>query len=369
MPLPVLMRPDGFYIVPDEVVFVRRALDGGFCVQLALGKEIKADSVVLALGNPPPHPPGVADTAVLASPHYIGDPWSCGLSAINPKDGPVLILGSGLTMVDVVVALVRSGHRGPVVALSRRGLLPRRHAEATFGQTLPDPPELSSRIASDLLAVRHWIHDQSRKGGDWRDAIDALRPITATYWRSLPLADRGRFLRHLRPWWDVHRHRLAPQVAEELDSLLASGMLKVVQGRLRSLSLTNDPDLPVSVTWTPRATHAQDSFFVSTVINCMGPGSNLRLSPHMLIRQMVAEQLVRPDALGLGLAVDDSGRALTPYGEVESKLFALGPITRGTFWEVTAIPDIRVKAAKVAEAVLLALRSNVSLKRFGDAAA
>ena len=358
-----------FYIVLDEAVSLRRAPDRGFLVQLALGKEIKADSVVLALGNPPPHPPGVADSSVLASPHYVGDPWSCGLSAIEPKDGPILILGTGLTTVDVVVSLARNGHRGPFMALSRRGLLPRRHAEASSGHPLPDPPELSLNIVSDLRAVRRSVQEQVEEGRDWRDIIDALRPITTGYWRSLPLSDQKRFLRHLRPWWDVHRHRIAPQAAEELHSLLASERLKIMQGRLKSLALSNHPVLPVSVTWTPKGRHTQDRFSVSKIINCMGPGGNLRLSPFLLIRQMLAERLVQPDALGLGLAVDDEGRVLTAQGEAEPKLFALGPITRGTFWEVTAIPDIRVKAAKVAEDLLLALKGNVSSKTLGDAAA
>ena len=164
-------------------------------------------------------------------------------------------------------------------------------------------------------------------------------------------------MRHLRPWWDAHRHRLAPQVAEDLDFLLASGRLKIMQGRLKSLALTNDPALPVSVGWMPKATHAEQRFSVAKIINCMGPGGNLRLSPFVLIRQMISERLIESDALALGLAVDEEGRALNPCGEAEPGLFALGPITRGTFWEVTAIPDIRVKAEGVAKAVLLALES------------
>ena len=131
-------------------------------------------------------------------------------------------------------------------------------------------------------------------------------------------------MRHLRPWWDVHRHRLAPRVAEELDSLLASGTLKITQGRLKSLALTNNPVLPVSVGWMPKATHAEQRFSVAKIINCMGPGGNLRLSPFVLIRQMISERLIESDALALGLAVDEEGRALNPCGEAEPGLFALG---------------------------------------------
>ncbi len=358
-----------FYIVPDEAASVRRAPDGRLRVQLALGKEIEADSVVLALGNPPPHAPSVADEGVLASPHYIADPWSCSLSALEPKDGPILILGTGLTMVDVVVSIVRNGHCGPIKALSRRGLLPQQHTEAPPTHPLPNGPQLSSTISSDLRAIRRSVREQSEKGGDWRDVIDALRPITTAYWRSLPLSDQKRFMRHLRPWWDVHRHRLAPQVGEGLDALLANTKLTVMRGRLKSLKLTNNPVLPVSVTWTPKAMCEAEIFAVSKIINCMGPGGNPSLSPSMLIRQMLSERLIQADALALGLAVDDDGRALAPSEDVQPGLFAVGPITRGVFWEVTAIPDIRVKAAEVAAALLLDLERAVNSGRFGSAAA
>ena len=134
------------------------------------------------------------------------------------------------------LSLARNGHRGPIMALSRRGLLPRRHAEASSGNPLPDPPEVSSISLSDLRAVRRSVREQEEKGRDWRDIIDALRPFTTGYWRSLPLCEQKRFLRHLRPWWDVHRHVSRLRRRKKLDSLLASGRLKIIQGRLKSLA-------------------------------------------------------------------------------------------------------------------------------------
>jgi uncharacterized NAD(P)/FAD-binding protein YdhS len=343
------------YIVPDEAVSLRPAAAGRFRIRLALGREIEADSAVLAMGNPPPHPPGVADSGVLGSSHYIADPWSCSIPDIAPKDGTVLILGTGLTMVDAVLSLAKEGHRGPIIALSRRGLIPRRHREAQAGEPLPPPP-LTSRLTADLRAVRLHIKERIPPGRDWRDVVDALRPVTAAYWRTLPLPDKRRFLRHLRAWWDVHRHRLAPEAADRLEALLSCGALEIRRGRLTGLALTGDESLPVSVTWTPKASNMPMQFKVSSIVNCMGPGNNPRHSPFPLIRQMLQEGLIQADALELGLAVDDKGRVIAGSGETEHLVFALGPVTRGTFWEVTAIPDIRVKAAEVAKAVLAALR-------------
>ena len=344
-----------FYVVPDEAVSIRAVPGGRFSIRLALGKDIEADCVVLAIGNPPPHPPGVSDGRVLASAHYVGDPWSTDMPFLAPEDGTTLILGTGLTMVDAVVSLERLGHRGPIVALSRRGLLPRRHASAAPSHLPPAPP-LTSNIVADLRSVRRAMREQALRGHDWRDVIDALRPITAAYWRSLPRLEQQRFLRHLRAWWEVHRHRLAPEVADKLDALTKSRKLEILRGRVKSLSLTGDPCAPVCVIWTPHASGASVHMSVSRLINCMGPGHDLRHSPFPLIRQMLSDGFIRPDALGLGLAADGIGRVIGKRGRGEPALFAIGPITRGTFWEVTAIPDIRVKAAEAAKAILQALQ-------------
>ena len=340
-------------IVPGEAVSIHRRPNGRFYIRLARGNEIEADGVVLAAGNPPPHPPGVEDDGVLTPPHYIGDPWSSSIAEIEPEAGTVLILGTGLTMVDIVLSLARQGHRGQIIALSRRRLLPRRHTAAPPAD-MPPPPPLTSDLVADLRTIRRSVRETC--GRDWRDVVDSLRPITSAYWRSLPFPDQQRFLRHLRPWWEVHRHRIAPEAADKLEALLRSGKLEIRRGRLKKLALTPDAPLPVSVTWTPKATGGQMQFQVAKIINCTGPGNDPRHSPLPLIQQMLSEGFVQPDLLGLGLAVDDISRIINKSGAAETLLFAIGPVTRGTFWEVTAIPDIRVKAVEVAKAVLLALQ-------------
>jgi uncharacterized NAD(P)/FAD-binding protein YdhS len=349
-----------FYLVPDEAVSILTTSCGKFRLRLALGKDIEADCVVLAIGNAPPHPPGVEDKGVLASPHYIGDPWSFAATEFGAKDGTTLILGTGLTMVDMVLSLERAGHRGPIIALSRRGLLPRRHA-ATVSFSPPAPPPLVSNIMADLRTVRGTVRDLAVHGRGWRDVIDSLRPITGAYWRSLPRSEQKRFLRHLRVWWEVHRHRLAPEAADRLDALIKSGQLQILRGRLRSLSLTGSLSAPVSVDWLPYAERMTAHLPVSRIINCMGPGHDPTRSPSPLMRQMLAAGLIKPDALGLGIAVNGDGRVIGRHSRPLPPLFALGPVTRGTFWEVTAIPDIRVKAKEVGAAILIALQQKTAI--------
>jgi uncharacterized NAD(P)/FAD-binding protein YdhS len=346
-----------FYAVPDEAVSVEALPDGRFAVRLAIGKDIEANCVVLAMGNAPPDPPAAADSSVLASRHYVGDPWSLGFPQSVDANSTIFILGTGLTMVDAVLSLVRLGHRGPIAALSRRGLLPRRHASTapTEISTVAASP-LISNVVADLRSMRRALREHCLRGGDWRDIIDALRPITVSYWRSLSLVEQQRFLRHLRPWWDVHRHRLAPAAADELDALIASGRLKLLRGQLSGISLSGDPSGPVAVSWRARGSATALKMHASMIVNCMGPGGDPSRSPSELTRQMLGAGLIKPDALNLGLAVDSAGRLINRLGFVQPGLFALGPITRGTFWEITAIPDIRVKAAEVAAAVLLRLQ-------------
>ncbi len=311
---------------------------------------------MLATGNAPPDPPAAADSGVLASQHYISDPWTSGFPSSVDAGDTIFILGTGLTMVDAVLSLVRLGHRGPIAALSRRGLLPRRHASTAPAETSPVAlAPLISNIVADLRSIRCGLREHCLRGGDWRSIIDALRPITVSYWRSLPLVEQRRFLRHLRPWWDVHRHRLAPAAADELDALMASGRLKLLRGQLSGISLSGDPSEFVTVSWKKRGSATPLKMHASKIVNCMVPRRSKPpvFSAHTPDAWGRTYQARRPEPrIGRG----QRRQADRPVGVVQPGLFALGPITRGTFWEVTAIPDIRVKAAEVAAAILLRLQ-------------
>jgi uncharacterized NAD(P)/FAD-binding protein YdhS len=344
-----------FYIVPDEAVSITAQTNGtgGYVVRLELGKDIPADCAVLALGNAPPHPPGIAETSVLKTGHYFGDPWSCDMESLSQDKGPVLLLGTGLTMADAVLALTDRGYKGSIIALSRRGLLPRRHAPAPLKPA--PPPALEANIVLALRSVRRAVREHAAGGGDWRAVIDALRPSTVSYWRALPVAEQRRFLRHLRPWWDVHRHRMAPEAAARLEALIEEGRLRLVRGRLKRLELSEEPEHPIRAIWRRARSGTDDAVLVSKIVNCMGPGQDLTGAQSPLVRQMLACGSITPDCHSLGLATDDTGRVQDRAGRANPRIFAIGPITRGTFWEVTAIPDIRVRAVGTALAILQSL--------------
>jgi uncharacterized NAD(P)/FAD-binding protein YdhS len=342
------------YLVPDEVVALKPA-GARYEVHLKVGKVLPVDAAIIATGNPPPHPPNIPDTAFFASPRYIDDPWQpSAFDAVEPQD-TIVILGTGLTMVDAVLSLKLRGHEGQVMALSRRGLVPLRHAAATR-PAAHDFHALPLRLSVALRTVRAAVDEARRAGGNWQDVIDGLRPHTAAYWQSLPLEAKRRFLRHLRPWWDVHRHRLAPQVADTVKELIRDGNLVICRGQLIGVALDGSPDASTAaITWRPAGDTLLYRMTAHHVVNCMGPGGDPTRSKTPLIPGLVSAGLARPDRLRLALDVDRAGHLIGRDGTISERLFALGPPTRGVFWEATAVPDIRQLAGMVADATLQAL--------------
>jgi uncharacterized NAD(P)/FAD-binding protein YdhS len=244
----------------------------------------------------------------------------------------VLILGTGLTMIDTVLSLAASGHRGRVVALSRRGLVPRPHAAHQ-----PVAASLDEVPMGKVLPLWRWLRRRSAEVG-FRAAVDSLRPHSQALWQALPLAEQRRFLRHARPWWDVHRHRIAPQIGEQLATRIADDLMEIVAGRLKSLHAADD-GLAATIIRRGRTEPLAHRF--AAAFNCTGPLGDLKRTRDLLLRQMLGEGLVRLDELGMGLAVDGRSRA-------GQRAWAMGPLTKGCFWEIVAVPDIRGQAEAVA---------------------
>ncbi len=337
-------------LVPDDAVTLCRT-GKGLELTVAMGRTYPVDACVLAVGNFPPELPGGADPAIHASPRYHGDPWAPGtLDSVGTLDR-VLLVGTGLTMVDMVLALRARGHHGRITALSRRGLVPRRHAPA-FPHVMPLPPSLPGSLSQALRAVRARVDAEGAEGRSWHAVVDSLRPLTRAYWQDLPPQAKARFLRHLRPWWDVHRHRLAPEVAETVEELRATGRLKVVAGRLRGLEDTGDG---IRVRWSPRG-GGEEEAAVDHVINCAGPSCDVTRIRDPLVQSLLRDGLGRPDPYHLGLDVTPSGQLLRRDGGTTAGLYAIGPVTRGAFWEMTAVPDIRVQAQTLARTLSGVLR-------------
>ena len=322
----------------DEVVALTAQADG-LAIEMAMGDRRRVSIAILAIGNLPPAPlPGVG-LERLPPGAYVNDPWAPEALASLDATASVLLLGTGLTMVDVAMSLTARGHQGRITAISRRGLLPRAHdrSAATTEGVEPSSLQLSE-------AVR-WARRRADAVG-WRAAVDALRPFTQSLWRRADLDTRRRFLRHLRPWWDVHRHRMAPAIADRIGAMRAQGQLLTLAGRV--LQATADGS-GAGVTWRLRGAAASQAGRFDRVINCTGPGGGPSQAREPLIRSLLERGAARMDALGLGLEVDDKCRVIASDGAADPRLYAVGPLTRGSFWEIVAVPDIRNQVAAVGE--------------------
>jgi uncharacterized NAD(P)/FAD-binding protein YdhS len=327
-------------LVERQAVSAEPSKDG-WTVSLENGESIEASGLVLAIGNQPPEPLPFEPNSV----RVINNPWGgealAAVQDLAASHEAVLLVGTGLTMVDAVLSLDAAGHRGRIVGLSRRGLIPRGHADFT-----PAPVDAEDFPQSNVSALWRWLRRRGAEVG-WRAAIDALRPHSQRLWQSLPLVEQKRFARHARPWWDVHRHRIAPDVAQRLHEMVAEGRLEIVAGRIQSVREDGDA---LAVAYLRRGTSRVVEARFSHMINCTGPLGTISRTRDPMLEGMLADGLARPDQLGIALDVDDHSRVAG-----SKHAWAMGPLTKGRYWEIIAVPDIRHQAAAVAEDIAMEL--------------
>ena len=313
-------------------------------VELKDGRTLVTHALVLAAGNHPPanlNIPGLPKNAR----RYVRSPWSEEALRDLPKNANVLLVGSGLTSVDVAVALKSEGFAGHIHFLSRHGLMPQTHRKSEKWPQFWN--EHSSRTTRDLVRlVREQARTATENGSDWRAVIDALRPVTQKIWQSLPLNERRRFLRHVRSYWEIHRHRIAGEIGETIGSLTRDGQASLFAGRVTSYRENSEY---AEVCVSDRQTGSERVLRVDRVINCTGPEANYRRVEDPLIKNLLEQGLAKPDPLSLGLEVDSKGALIDSEGNASPSLYAIGPARKGLLWETTAVPELRNQASELAE--------------------
>ncbi|MGA2966523.1 MAG: FAD/NAD(P)-binding protein [Terriglobales bacterium] len=340
--------------IQDEAVSLARV--GNVAeVLLAGGQTVVADKVVLALGNFPPGDRPLPEKTARGT-RYVSNPWSAKTLLDVRQDKSVLLIGSGLTSVDMVVELRARGFEGTIHLLSRRGLLPQSHRA-----TVTLPPfwgEASPRTARGLLRlIRLEVKAAGQQGSDWRAVIDSLRPVTPKIWQTLPRMERRRFLRHLRTYWDVHRHRIAEQIADQLASQLESGHLRMHAGRITEY---HEVAGGVEITYRSRKSGDLAKLCVDRVVNCTGPEADCRRVDSPLLSELMEKGLARPDELSLGMDITDDGNVVDAQGTASDFLYVVGPLRKGSLWETIAVPEIRVQVVELAELLLARHRTEDS---------
>jgi uncharacterized NAD(P)/FAD-binding protein YdhS len=326
----------GRLLLEADEVRALRPTGRRYRIELALGRSFEADAVVLATGLSSPAAPAAVGAEARQSPGYVADPWSYDLQRL-PR-GEILLLGTGLTMVDAALELATEGRR--VTALSRRGLQSRAHAPTVAAA----PPR---GLPASLAQTLHVMRTHARAVG-WREAVDSIRGEAPAIWRAWSLAERRRFLRHLRPWWDVHRHRMAPTVGARITALQAAGDLTVLAGELIALRPAAG-GFEAEIRLRNSRAAARQSY--AAVVNCTGLSGDLAADRSGLFADLVAGGLAARDPLGLGLDVDTSFRLRDAAGRPTPGLYAVGPLTRAAFWESVAIPDLRSQTSALARMV------------------
>ncbi|WP_027584105.1 FAD/NAD(P)-binding protein [Bradyrhizobium sp. Ai1a-2] len=306
----------------------------GVTVTLDDGQSLAGAAAVLATGHD-----------MRASRAGYADPWAPPSAAPVDADATVLLLGTGLTMIDYVLSLLRDGHRGPIIAMSRRGLLAKPHRRVDAQRI----DEADVPFGASISKLLHWLRSRiarnAAEGGDWRGVIDGLRPYTQRLWHELPQASKRRFLEHARAWWDVHRHRMAPEVEARVSQAIYAGQLSLLAAKVISVAPIDDG---ARIHYRRRGDTRILNMQVGAVVDCTGIVKDPRATPNPAIRGLFERGLARVDPLCIGIETDRNCAIIGRDGEVSQRLFAVGPLTRAAFWEIIAIPDIRNQCAALA---------------------
>ena len=361
------VRPSAeFNTIRDEAIAIRRFNNDEieYAVQLRSGASVAADAVVLATGWQGVRRVEACTQSILESSRYVDRCWSQGAFDAFASTDRVLVLGTGLSMFDTAMTLDARGHGGHVTAISRRGLLPQSHAPNGVYQV---PRELQDvllnadgeGLSEQIQRVRDDIRNISENGQNWRAVFAALRPLSAKIWQSWSTTRRRRFLIHVAPYWDVHRHRCSPQASSLIRDLQAKHQLTTAAGRVTHIEPVSDG---FQVTWLPRGFSKQDNrrLHVHRIVNCLGPETDVRRSELPVMQQLLKDGLICPDELGWGIRLDANLQTISSRGNIVRGLHVIGPILRGNFGEATAVPELRQFATQVADQLLERVTEPVS---------
>ncbi|HEX6565858.1 MAG TPA: FAD/NAD(P)-binding protein [Chthoniobacterales bacterium] len=338
--------------ITAEAIDVAPQANGRFRVKLRNAPALMAQHVVLALGNFPPGDPKLRDQRYHRVERYLVNPWSEETRKKLAEAGDVLILGSGLTGLDLLLSLATLKSQGTIHVLSRRGLFPKPHRPVKPFASFLDEKSLPRTARQACRLIRVQVKQAEAGGIDWRAVIDSIRPYSQRIWQQWPTEERRRFLRHLKAFWESHRHRAAPEVLEVKSQLEKAGRLRCHRGRIFSIAPEKEF---LSVQFRDSNEHSDRVLRVRYVVNCTGPECNYHKLTDPLVVQLFSRGIIVPDPLFLGLDVGLGGTILNLQGERVTHLHTLGSPQKGILFETTAVPELREQAAELANRILYQL--------------
>jgi uncharacterized NAD(P)/FAD-binding protein YdhS len=315
---------------------------GGAHLTLSDQSMLRAERVVLALGNPASCQHPDLSTQCLDD-RWQSSPWSGDALRVRFAGERILLLGMGLTAVDSVMALQSQATPCQTYMISRRGIPPQVH-NLRLPTSMPPIFGEYGNLRLMFRELRAQIGVMREQDLCWRVAIDSLRPVSNEMWRGLSVSDRKRFLRHLKTYWEAHRHRMAPEIRQRMDQYRAEGKVQAIAGRVRDTS-THGTAIQARIALRRGGEQLLE---VDRIVSCTGIQENYRESPRGLIRRLIAKGLASANDLGAGFRADRHGALVDAEMRASSTLFTLGPPRRGEVFETTAVPEIRAQAKELA---------------------
>ena len=316
----------------------------GYKLELSNGQSVFAQYLVFATGNEAPADVFAPEELALINGRYVSNPW-----AVNPfkglnKNDNLLIVGTGLTMVDHVVSLHKQKHEGRIFCFSRNGYLPLPHAE-TVQNYVFDIREEVGGLADVFSDLRKNISVAGKKDIQWQNTLDALRGKTTRIWKMLDLDSKKLFLKRLRTFWDIHRHRMPLASAEALDQMMRSGQLEIISGRALGIESESDE---LIFKFKPKRGAELRSIKIKHIINCTGPSGDYYKTGNALIKNLLTKGWMTQDELKIGVVTGVRGEIIKANGVVLQNAFSIGPLRKAAEWETTAIREIRTQAEATA---------------------
>lgn len=328
------------------------AAGGRWRIGLADGGSLVGDAVIVCIGHTATAaPPPFATPAVLATGRVLADPWESDAFARFGPEARLLILGQGLTMGDVLSSLRVQQHRGPVVAVSRRGLLARAYA---ISEKTPVPFESLGddvRASAVVRLMRRACEEAVRAGHSWNSVIETTRERGGQLWRRLSAAEQCRLIRHGRIFWDVHRYRMAPQVASAIDQAQREGRLRLVAGRVLAAEPIAGDGIEVTIRRHPRAGSELMRERFDAIVSCVGPTHDVAHMANPFVAALLQRGLAEPHPTRLGFVVDRDNR-LVREARATAGLYVVGPLSRGACGDIVGVPEISRQARFVVDGLL-----------------
>lgn len=323
--------------------------ENNFIVSTDKKNNFSCDKIILATGNESPAVPSFISDEIVKKEIYCENPWQTQSQKTNNSSESILLLGTGLTMIDNMLSIFNQGFKGKIIAVSTKGFLPLAFRKSETDYAILNELKKPYDINTVFDIFRKHVHRVRNYGVSGVSIVDALRPLTQEIWKELSFEDRKRFLVHIRRLWGVARHRLPFTVFDLMNSYINSKRLEIFAGRLTNVKLQNGI---AKATIKLRATSEKLHFNIQKIINCTGPLTDITKSKSPLIKNLIAAKIITPDALHLGINATADGNIINERGNVSNSMYTLGPPLKGVLWESTAVPEIRVQAMELAKKIL-----------------